>query len=183
MLRPQVVLLPAVLIASMFVVLLTGLISNPQVAEASDAPAAVKISTPVPAPAQDGACSLPQRYPAAIQQWCGLIEQYAAKYELDAGLVAAVMLQESGGDPQAYSHSGAVGLMQVMPRDGLASQFQCSGHPCFSARPSMAELFDPEFNISDGLRMLAGLIEKTGSLRNALKSYEPMDSGYSYADK
>ena len=92
------------------------------------------------------------------------------------------MLQESGGNPKAYSKSGAVGLMQVMPRDGLAASFQCNGRPCFSSRPSMEELFEPEYNISYGVRMLAGLAEKRGSLREGLRSYGPMDVGYSYAD-
>jgi hypothetical protein len=31
--------------------------------------------------------------------------------------------------------------------------------------------------------MLAGLVRRTGSLRDALKSYGPMDVGYYYADK
>jgi len=31
--------------------------------------------------------------------------------------------------------------------------------------------------------MLAGLVGKTGNLRDALKSYGPMNVGYYYADK
>jgi hypothetical protein len=31
--------------------------------------------------------------------------------------------------------------------------------------------------------MLAGLINRLGSLREALKAYGPMDMGYSYADR
>lgn len=128
-------------------------------------------------------CSLPSRYPEAVRRWCSLIEIHAKKARLDPRLVAAVMLQESGGNPKAYSSSGAVGLMQVMPRDGLAAEFMCNGRPCFSSRPSMAELYDPEFNISYGVRMLAGLSGKYGNTRDALKAYGPMDRGYVYADK
>ncbi|TLN23361.1 lytic transglycosylase domain-containing protein [bacterium] len=117
-----------------------------------------------------------------MRQWCGWIEQYAAEVGLEARLVAAVMLQESGGNAEAYSHSGAVGLMQVMPRDGLAADFMCSGRPCFSSRPSMEELFNPEYNISYGTRMLAALVSKKGSVRDALYAYGPMDMGYRYAD-
>lgn len=131
-------------------------------------------------PAKD--CTLPAKYPAAVRQWCSLIEKYAGQAGIDAKLIAAVMLQESGGNPKAYSKSGAVGLMQVMPRDGLAASFQCNGRPCFSSRPTMDELFDPEYNISYGVRMLAGLVQKTGSLRGGLRSYGPMDVGYYYAD-
>jgi len=46
----------------------------------------------------------------------------------------------------------------------------------------MQELFDPEFNVSYGTRMLAGLIQKKGDVREALKSYGPKDVGYYYAD-
>ena len=131
-----------------------------------------------------GECSLSSSYPAGIQQWCGLIESAASQHNLEPNLIAAVMLQESGGDPNAYSGSGAVGLMQVMPSDGLAAQFICaSGLPCFHNRPTMQELYDPAFNIEYGVRMLAGLINRNGSLRDGLLSYGPMGIGYSYADK
>ena len=122
-------------------------------------------------------------FPESIQQWASLITLSASEYRLDPNLVAAVMLQESGGNPNAYSSSGAVGLLQVMPRDGLSEAFLCNGNPCFSNRPSMAELYDPQFNIMYGSRMLAGLIQRTGSLREALKAYGPMDVAYSYADR
>ena len=93
------------------------------------------------------------------------------------------MLQESGGDPQAYSSSGAVGLMQVMPNDGLAAGFLCSGGPCFANRPSIEELQDPEFNIDYGTRMLASLVDKYGDVQDALKAYGPANVDYCYADK
>ena len=128
-------------------------------------------------------CPLSPDYPASIQQWCNLIQQVATDFELDANLIAAVMLQESGGDPQAYSKSGAVGLMQVMPRDGIAAKFMCINGPCFSSRPASEELFDPTFNLQYGVRMLVGLSNKYGNVRDALKAYGPMDVGFSYADK
>lgn len=127
-------------------------------------------------------CTLSSTYPHAVRQWCGLIETYSAKNGLDANLVAAVIVQESAGDPNAYSKSGAVGLMQVMPRDGLAAGFMCINGPCFASRPTSRELFDPEFNISYGTRMLADLIQRHGNVRDALRAYGPMDMGYRYAD-
>jgi soluble lytic murein transglycosylase-like protein len=191
MTRPQSFLFPAVFTAVLAVVILTNLMSNVAVAEAfSDsqpqtvqkAPAAAPTKAAAPAQSGQNGCSLPTRYPQTIRQWCSLIENYARKTGLEARLVAAVILQESGGDARSYSSSGAVGLMLVMPRDGLAASFKCSGKPCFSSRPSMAELYDPEFNISYGTRMLAGLLEKRGSVREALFAYGPMDMGYRYAD-
>jgi soluble lytic murein transglycosylase-like protein len=93
------------------------------------------------------------------------------------------MLMESGGDPEAYSSSGAVGLMQVMPRDGLAADFECANGPCFASRPTIEELLQPEFNLEYGTHMLASLITRLGSEREALKAYGPMDVEYSYADR
>jgi len=128
-------------------------------------------------------CQVSDAFPASILQWCGLITDYGHRRNLPPDLIAAVMLQESGGDAQAYSHSGAVGLLQVMPHDGLAANFMCQNGPCFSKRPSMKELYDPQFNIEYGTGMLANLTSKYGNYRDALKAYGPGDMGYVYADK
>ncbi len=131
----------------------------------------------------DTGCRVSAKFPDSILQWCDLITQYADKRGLEPDLVAALIWQESGGKPQAYSSSGAVGLMQVMPSDGLSAAFMCVNGPCFSNRPTILDLEDPEFNIAYGTKMLAGLNSRTGDLREALKSYGPMNVGYSYADK
>jgi hypothetical protein len=128
-------------------------------------------------------CSIAGSFPESVRQWCGLIERYAGESGLDANLVAAVIQQESGGNSSATSSSGAVGLMQVMPRDGTAATFMCANGPCFSSRPSMSQLYDPNFNIQYGTRMLAGLVNKRGSTREALRAYGPANMGYYYADK
>jgi hypothetical protein len=128
-------------------------------------------------------CQVSDTYPSSIMQWCSEISTYALAYDLSPDLIAAVILQESGGNPDAYSHSGAVGLMQVMPRDGIATSFMCINGPCFSSRPTITELQDPTFNIEYGTRMLANLQAKYGNIRDALKYYGPMDVGYTYADK
>ncbi len=127
-------------------------------------------------------CSLSHNYPETIRQWCTQIESAAAQHGLPANLIAAVMLQESGGDPLAYSSSGAVGLMQVMPRDGIAAGFQCINGPCFASRPTIAELQDAAFNINYGTKMLADLTSRHGSFREALFRYGPMNMEYRYAD-
>ena len=131
---------------------------------------------------ETSSCPLSSAYPDKVLRWCDLIVEFAAEHDLPPELIAAVILQESGGDPQAYSSSGAVGLMQVMPRDGLAARFQCVNGPCFASRPTIAELQDPAYNIEYGARMLAGLFARHGDLRAALKAYGPMDMGYRYAD-
>ncbi len=126
---------------------------------------------------------LSNQYPQSILQWSDIIADASAHHRLDPNLIAAIILEESNGDAQAYSHSGAVGLMQVMPRDGIAASFMCINGPCFTNRPSMQELFDPHYNIQYGTEMIAGLINKYGDLREALKSYGPRDMGYQYADQ
>ena len=198
----QRAIFPAILFSSLFLVGITRLIAIPQltVVAATEPPvqdiksienfdeaqpAANSISEASQSEGEtnnSNDCSLPEKFPEAIRQWCGWIEQYASEVGLEPRLIASVMLQESGGKADAYSHSGAVGLMQVMPRDGLAADFLCSGRPCFSSRPTMNELFDPEFNISYGTRMLAALVSRHGSVRDALYAYGPMDIGYRYAD-
>lgn len=157
---------------------------DPKAQEANSAAELETSSQTVPNYPEDGSaeCSLSAGYPDSISRWCDLIERNANEHGVDANLIAAVMLQESGGNPDAYSKSGAVGLMQVMPRDGLASSFVCVNGPCFASRPSMDELFVPEFNVSFGVRMLAGLINRYGSVREALRAYGPMNMGYRYAD-
>jgi hypothetical protein len=128
-------------------------------------------------------CQVSQKFPESIRQWCGPITKYAKQNNLDPDLVAALIWQESGGQPEAFSQSGAVGLMQIMPRDGIAASFQCINGPCFGSRPTMAELKDPQFNVKYGTSMLKGLVAKHGDLREVLRSYGPMDVGYSYADR
>jgi soluble lytic murein transglycosylase-like protein len=156
----------------------TGMLEDIATAEDADGPfVAVDHIT-----ADAAECALDGHYAAKVTRWCGLISHYADKHDLSPDLIAALIVQESGGDEDAYSHNGAVGLMQVMPSDGPAASFQCINGPCFASRPTTAELQDPEFNVAYGTRMLAQLIRRTGSTREALKSYGPMSVGYSYAD-
>jgi hypothetical protein len=130
----------------------------------------------------NGGCLVSSKFPEKVLRWCSIITENATSYDLPPDLIAALILQESGGNPTAYSKSGAVGLMQVMPRDGIASNFNCVNGPCFANRPSTEQLQDPQFNVAFGTRMLAGLVNKYGDMREALRVYGPMNVGYSYAD-
>jgi soluble lytic murein transglycosylase-like protein len=149
---------------------------------AEGTPTAAENQVNDPEAADHEACELSTSFPESILQWCELITRYANHHDLSPDLIAALIWQESGGSPSAYSSSGAVGLMQVMPRDGLAANFMCANGPCFANRPAIHELQDPEFNIQYGTRMLAGLFARYQDLREALKSYGPHDVGYAYAD-
>ena len=174
--RAKNLIIPGMLVSIFFLSLFTSLISAPQVVWASN-------TNPAKSADNDNSRQgISSNFPHSIQQWKEIIERNAINLNLDPNLIASVIMQESGGDAQAYSSSGAVGLMQVMPRDGLAAGFICNGIPCFQSRPSMQELFDPDFNIEYGSRMLNGLINKYGNWREALRFYGPMDVGYEYAD-
>ena len=178
--RIQQLLIPAVLLGCLTVIFVTNLVYQPEKGNA-----AFLSNNDVNTSTQAGSssnCSIAASYPAAVKQWCGLIDNYAQEQNLDPDLIAAVILDESGGNAQAYSSSGAVGLMQVMPRDGLAADFTCGSNPCFSSRPSMNELYDPEYNLSYGVRMLGSLYRKYGNVRDALLAYGPSNVGYYYAD-
>ncbi|MBU1132957.1 lytic transglycosylase domain-containing protein [Patescibacteria group bacterium] len=96
-------------------------------------------------------------------------------------MVAALVQIESAGVQNDISSQGAVGLMQVMPCDGIAASFECINGPCFADRPNTDQLLDPNFNLNWGSKFLAGKISAYG-LRDGLKLYGPQDVGYSYAD-
>jgi soluble lytic murein transglycosylase-like protein len=180
--------LPCVLAGCLLVIWIgTTAVSAPSTWGAIKATETAKDSAVVPPaiPSQpSGKCTIGTRYPQSIQRWCPLIITSAGQSGLPAALIAAVMLQESGGDPAAYSASGAVGLLQVMPRDGMAANFNCAAGPCFASRPTITELLAPGYNLNYGARLLASLVARAGGdQRMALKAYGPMDVGFTYADK
>ena len=70
----------------------------------------------------------------------------ADMFGVDEALVRAIMHAESWFNPEAQSHAGAQGLMQLMP----ATQ----------ARFGVADPFDPVENISGGVAYLAELLER-----------------------
>jgi len=82
----------------------------------------------------------------------------ATTQHVDAKLLRAVILQESGFRPCAVSTKGAQGLMQLMP--ATAEQFQ------------VADPFDPRQNIEAGARYLKQLLDKyKGDVTLALAAY------------
>jgi soluble lytic murein transglycosylase-like protein len=176
---PRNILFPSLTIAVALLVALTQLISTPNTAWANT-------DNTLPNPHEyesERKSRLSDDFPLSIQQWKQEVEKQAEITGIDVNIIASVILLESGGDAMAYSSCGAVGLMQVMPRDGLAASFSCDGQPCFSNRPSMSELFDPRFNIEFGTRLLTNLFTLYGDWREALHSYGPIDVGYDYADR
>jgi soluble lytic murein transglycosylase-like protein len=75
-----------------------------------------------------------------------IIDGAALANRLEPALVTAVILAESGGDPQALSKRGAGGLMQLMPAT--------------ARRYGVSNVFDPEQNIRAGSQYLHDLGER-----------------------
>ena len=89
--------------------------------------------------------NLPKGVDARLAMWEDDIQELAAKYEVDADLVRAVMRCESGGNPYAVSSAGAIGLMQLMPA---------------TARGLGVDPNDPRRNLEGGIKYLAQLADK-----------------------
>lgn len=81
----------------------------------------------------------------------------AQRYELDFGLIKAVIHTESGFDPQARSGPGAQGLMQLMPAT--------------ARRYNVSNAWDPAQNINAGAKHLRYLMKRYGDLSLALAAY------------
>jgi len=87
-----------------------------------------------------------------------LIQQSATKYNLDPVLLAAVVQQESSGNPNAVSSAGAQGLMQLMP-----STAKMLG---------VTDPLDPTQSLDGGARYLSQLLNQYGgSVPLALAAY------------
>ncbi len=85
------------------------------------------------------------------------IAAYAKEYGLDPYMVAAVIHTESGFDPNAVSHAGAIGLMQVMPETGEWIAGKLGVEPF-----DINALYDPDTNIRFGCWYLGFLRERFG---------------------
>ena len=87
-----------------------------------------------------------------------LIFRAARKYQVDPALVKAIIKAESGFNPEALSHRGAVGLMQLMPRTAKSL--------------GVEDCFNPVHNINGGVKYFSQLLERfEGDVRLALAAY------------
>jgi soluble lytic murein transglycosylase-like protein len=103
-----------------------------------------------------------QRYDAKLlarsSVYDPIIEHAAASQAIEANLLRAVIVVESGFNSRAVSARGAVGLMQLMP--ATARRFGASNR------------YDPRQNIAAGAGYLKFLINRFGhDLRLALAAY------------
>lgn len=125
---------------------------------AADSPSTAKIEGLPEGPsseASDRLCA-PRRtpceaFPEAVpfhgkkgdERYDPIILRAARDYGIDPAVIKAVIMAESGFDPQAVSHAGAMGLMQLMPR--TAKELKVD------------DALDPRDNILGGTRYLEHL--------------------------
>lgn len=87
-------------------------ITRIQAAAQAAVAAEAAIATPVTATVGTG--HLGAAVPDSIRRWESLILAATDRYKVDPNLIAALMMTESEGNPNALSSAGAVGLMQIM---------------------------------------------------------------------
>lgn len=95
------------------------------------------------------------------------IYYYSWKYDLDPTLVLAVIKTESNFDPEAVSHAGAYGLMQIT-EDTLKWAIYREGE---GAEYTVKDLTDPKTNIRYGCLILSLLMEDFQDTDTALAAY------------
>jgi soluble lytic murein transglycosylase-like protein len=87
-----------------------------------------------------------------------IIETTAHKYNVDPKLISAIIQQESGFNAEAISKSGAMGLMQLMPKTAQSL--------------GVSDPFDVAQNIEGGTKYISQLLDKyNGNTRLALAAY------------
>ncbi len=87
-----------------------------------------------------------------------MVQTVAERHRLDPALIRAVVQAESGGNPQARSRKGALGLMQLIPAT--------------AQRYGVNNAFDPAQNLDGGAHYLRDLLDRyNGDVEKSLAAY------------
>lgn len=92
-----------------------------------------------------------------LDRWDGFIREAATRYDLNAEMLKAIVLAESGMNPRALSSAGAMGLMQLMPDTAAAL--------------GVDDPWDPAQNIDGGARYIREQLDTFGDMRRAVAAY------------
>jgi soluble lytic murein transglycosylase-like protein len=95
------------------------------------------------APAEN--IDVPSSVAERLSMWEPDLQELSEEYGVDPDLARAVMRLESGGNPNAVSSAGAIGLMQLMPA---------------TARGLGVDPRNPRRNLEGGIKYLAQLADK-----------------------
>ncbi len=97
------------------------------------------------------------------------LRREAERNNFDAMFAAGLIRQESTFQADAVSHANAIGLMQILPKEGrrLARERK--------VRYNKSSLFDPNVNIELGMVDIADLVRSTGSPEYAAAAYNAGD--------
>ena len=91
-------------------------------------------------------------------QILSMIDKVAQKHGVDEKLVRALVKQESGFNPNATSHCGAMGLMQLMPATAKSL--------------GVTDAYNPVQNVEGGVKYLKSMLNKyNGNVILALAAY------------
>ncbi|HAY22111.1 MAG TPA: hypothetical protein DCY27_08080 [Desulfobacterales bacterium] len=85
---------------------------------------------------------------SSLDRYEEIISDKSKSHGVDANLIRAVIMAESGGDARTVSPKGAMGLMQLMPRTAKDL--------------GVKDPFNSEQNIDGGVRYLRMMLNKTG---------------------
>lgn len=95
------------------------------------------------------------------------VEKYASQYQVEPSLVYAVIFCESGYDPQAVSHAGSKGLMQISDDTAVWAAQQIDGMDAENLN-----VMEPDENIQIGCWYLHWLHDKfNGNTQTCLAAY------------
>jgi hypothetical protein len=129
-----------------------------------------------------------------IKNYEEVISQAAKENNLDSNLIKAVIIQESGGEPEKLGASGEVGLMQLMPETARTLGLNVPEYPdttiTVTIRGETKELkvdecnsvtkrcdrekderFNPVKNIMTGSKYLGDAYKEFGNVQMALAAY------------
>jgi soluble lytic murein transglycosylase len=93
------------------------------------------------------------------------LRREAERNEFDPMFAAGLIRQESTFQADVVSHANAIGLMQILPKEGRRLAKQCK------VRYTKATLFDPNMNIELGMLYISELTRSTGAPEYAAAAY------------
>lgn len=109
----------------------------------------VAIANGIPGPSDER-----ERHRFPLAYW-SMIQRKAEESGLDPYLILALIRQESLFDPRARSPASALGLMQLLPSTAARVARRAGLAP-----PATEKLFEPELNVTLGIRYLKDLLNR-----------------------